>query len=167
MPLASARNCTLDVFYRNQPSLQSCPTGPLSIDHIVDRSLQCRALCGTVSQCLSTPQTLCWLTRAAPVQPPKNKTSEMSKPLRKQCQCISDSSSLVYLTPPGLHIVNVICVMLQGDDLSKVHVLVEELQTKSGWKLHQYNSRLKTLLKTVCSRKCNSSHGCCLHMIYI
>lgn len=53
---------------QDQPSLWSCPTGPLSIFHIRDRSLQCRALCGTVSQCLSTPQRLYWPTRAAPTR---------------------------------------------------------------------------------------------------
>lgn len=37
----------------------------------------------------------------------------------------------VYLTPSGLHVEHVGCVMLQGDDLSKVHVLVEELRAKS------------------------------------
>lgn len=39
--------------------------------------------------------------------------------------------SWVYLTSPGFHIPHIGCVVLQGDDLSKVHVLVEELRTKS------------------------------------
>ena len=33
----------------------------------------------------------------------------------------------VYLTPSGLYVEHVGCVILQGDDLGKVHVLVEEL----------------------------------------
>lgn len=53
--------------FSNQPSLWSCPADPLSIADIVDRSLRCRVLCETVSRCLSTLQTLYWLTRAAPV----------------------------------------------------------------------------------------------------
>lgn len=36
----------------------------------------------------------------------------------------------VYLTPSGLHVEHVGRVMLQGDDLGKVHVLVEELRAK-------------------------------------
>lgn len=42
-----------------------------------------------------------------------------------------NSSSSVHLTPPGLHVEHVVRVVLQGDDLGKVHVLVEELRTKS------------------------------------
>lgn len=33
-----------------------------------------------------------------------------------------------YLTPSGLHVEHVGRVMLQGDDLGKAHVLVEELE---------------------------------------
>lgn len=55
------------IFCRNQPSLWSCPADPLSIDRIANRSSQCKVLCGTVSQCLSAPQTLYWPTREAPV----------------------------------------------------------------------------------------------------
>lgn len=36
----------------------------------------------------------------------------------------------LYLTPPGLHVEHVVCVMLQHHDLGKVHVLVEELRRK-------------------------------------
>lgn len=35
-----------------------------------------------------------------------------------------------HLTPSGLHVEHVGRVVLQGDDLGKVHVLVEELQAK-------------------------------------
>lgn len=53
---------------QDQPCLWSCPAGPPSNVRTADRSSQCRALCGTVSRCLSTPQTLYWLTRAAPMR---------------------------------------------------------------------------------------------------
>lgn len=36
----------------------------------------------------------------------------------------------LYLTPPGLHVEHVGCVMLQADDLGKSHVLVEKLLKK-------------------------------------
>lgn len=36
----------------------------------------------------------------------------------------------LYLTPPGLNVKHVACVVLQHDDLGKVHVLVEELRRK-------------------------------------
>lgn len=37
---------------------------------------------------------------------------------------------MLYLTSSGLHVEHVVCVMLQHDDLSKVHVLVKELKRK-------------------------------------
>lgn len=45
----------------------------------------------------------------------------------------------VYLTPSGLHVVHVVCVMLQRDDLGKVHVLVEELRRRRRrvWSVHR------------------------------
>lgn len=67
IPVAVNAICKIEYILQDQPSLWSCPTDPLSIARTVDRSLQCRAPCGTVSQCLSTPQTLYWPTRAAPV----------------------------------------------------------------------------------------------------
>lgn len=42
----------------------------------------------------------------------------------------------VYLTPSGLHIEHVGGVMLQGDDLGKAHVLVEELRAKEDSIVH-------------------------------
>lgn len=50
------------------------------------------------------------------------------------------SNSSAYLTPPGLHIKHVGCVMLQSDDLAEVHVLVEELRTKLDERFHQYTT---------------------------
>lgn len=140
-------NCITESILQNQPSLWSCPTDPLSIFHTVDRSLRCTVLCGTVSQCLSTPQTLYWLTRAAPKVRSKNVNAgkHVGEMLVfvfslntdfKGDRIIGDfrlntRHSWVYLTSPGFHIPHVGCVVLQGDDLSKVHVLVEELRTKS------------------------------------
>lgn len=45
----------------------------------------------------------------------------------------------VYLTPSGLHVVHVACVMLQRDHLGKVHVLVEELRRRRRrvWSVHR------------------------------
>lgn len=39
-------------------------------------------------------------------------------------------TAVPYLTPPGLNVKHVACVMLQHEDLGKVHVLVEELERK-------------------------------------
>ena len=66
--MPSNQSCKTESILPGQPSPWSCPTVPLSIVRIVYRSSQCRALCGTVSQCLSTPQTLYWLTRGAPMR---------------------------------------------------------------------------------------------------
>lgn len=51
-----------------------------------------------------------------------------------QCLIIAGPA---YLTPPGLHVEHVGCVMLQGDDLGKVHVLVEELMAKGDYRFQQ------------------------------
>lgn len=49
------------------------------------------------------------------------------------------NGQLTYLTPSGLHVEHIGCVMLLGDDLSKVHVLVEELRTKADYIHDQIN----------------------------
>lgn len=120
----------MDVFLHNQPSLWSCPADPLSIGHIVDRSSRCTALCGTASQCQSTPQTLYWPTRAAPAtgKAAANRGKRLAVARHGAVFGASQRAGEVYLTPSGLHVEHVRCVMLQCDDLGKVHVLVEELR---------------------------------------
>lgn len=49
----------------------------------------------------------------------------------------------IYLTPPGLHVEHVGREMLQGDELSEVHVLVEELRSESEQRF-QRNCRFET-----------------------
>lgn len=57
--------------------------------------------------------------------------STSCKDLRALYPAAGSAIHVGYLTPPGLHVEHVSRVMLQGDDLSKRHVLVEELRTKA------------------------------------
>lgn len=54
----------------------------------------------------------------------------------------------LYLTPPGLHVEHVGCVMLQADDLGKSHVLVEKLLKKKTF-LQNWSRQIGTIHNTV------------------
>lgn len=107
----------------------------------------CTGLCETVSQCLSTPQTLCWLTTAAPTVRERTDAYDFSKNLHNLCFRVTYSSLYVYLASPGLYVPHVRGVGLESDHSGKFHIFSEELHRTENRVilLYESHSRVKPI----------------------